>query len=77
MNEFTWLVIISCCVISGIAIYHGIKVFIQIKRELESEICSICGKPFTDNEWLNRHDDEDGEDCHERCCPICYPKKGG
>lgn len=36
-------------------------------------VCSVCGKPFTDDEWDNRHTDpRDGlSDCHEGCCPLC------
>lgn len=33
--------------------------------------CDICNKPFTEDEWDNRHSTEDGHDCHERCCPVC------
>ena len=33
--------------------------------------CSVCHEFFTEDEWDDRHSDEDGEDCHERCCPVC------
>lgn len=33
--------------------------------------CSVCHEPFDGEEWDKRHSDEDGEDCHERCCPVC------
>lgn len=37
--------------------------------------CSVCGEPFTPAEWEDRHSDDDGEDCHERCCPICADER--
>jgi hypothetical protein len=33
--------------------------------------CSVCHEVFTAPEWEERHEDEDGLDCHEECCPIC------
>jgi hypothetical protein len=33
--------------------------------------CSVCHGKFTPAEWDERHEDEDGLDCHEECCPIC------
>lgn len=39
----------------------------------EYTTCSVCGKTFTDKEWEERHSDEEGEDCHAECCPICHP----
>jgi hypothetical protein len=42
---------------------------------MDDTICEICGKPFTEQEWEDRHTDPaTGEDCHERCCPMCKPK---
>lgn len=51
----------------------------------EGYICEICGKPFTEQEWEDRHslheegcDNKDMSgfcDCdlvaHEDCCPCC------
>jgi hypothetical protein len=38
----------------------------------EGETCSICGGPFTEQEWADRHTaPEDGmSDCHAQCCPL-------
>lgn len=33
--------------------------------------CSMCSRPFSAQEWDNRHTLLDGEDCHEDCCPQC------
>jgi hypothetical protein len=39
-------------------------------------ICSICSKPFSEEEWLDRHTDpRNGEDCHAKCCPMCKYEK--
>jgi hypothetical protein len=38
----------------------------------EDAICNVCGKPFSPEEWEARHSDEDGEDVHEACCPVCH-----
>lgn len=47
-----------------------------MRDEYEYSNCVICGKPFTDDEWEERHTDPaTGEDCHERCCPKCNPKR--
>jgi len=34
-------------------------------------VCTICGEPFTQEEWTWRHTAADGEDCHDRCCDLC------
>jgi hypothetical protein len=39
--------------------------------QLRYTTCSVCGKLFTADEWEERHEDDDGEDCHEQCCPGC------
>ena len=41
--------------------------------ETEHGVCSVCGEPFTDDEWDARHSDEHGGDCHDLCCPACNP----
>lgn len=35
------------------------------------ETCSVCNKPFTDDEWSDRHTDprDRVSDCHDYCCP--------
>jgi hypothetical protein len=33
--------------------------------------CSICGKTFSYPEWLDRHTDSHGKDCHDECCDVC------
>ena len=38
---------------------------------MEYMTCEVCGEPFTEEEWLERHSTPDGEDCHELCCPEC------
>lgn len=35
-------------------------------------LCSVCSEQILDNE--EPHIDLYGEDCHERCCPVCHPK---
>jgi len=43
------------------------------RNEIQSYVrCSVCHETFTDDEWDDRHSDEDGLDCHERCCPYCH-----
>lgn len=34
-------------------------------------VCNVCGRPFTDEEWTDRHDGPDGEDIHAECCAQC------
>lgn len=36
--------------------------------------CSQCNEPFSIEEWDDRHTDDDGGDCHARCCPLCARK---
>jgi hypothetical protein len=37
----------------------------------ERVACTICDKPFTEEQWDDRHDDLDGNDVHAECCPVC------
>ena len=39
------------------------------------ETCAVCGKPFTDQEWLDRHtpDNDPLAEVHAACCPDCTP----
>lgn len=37
----------------------------------EYELCAVCFLPFTDEEWEERHTDDDGNDVHARCCAEC------
>lgn len=33
--------------------------------------CRVCGEPFTDDDWEDRHDHpDDGEPVHPGCCPL-------
>lgn len=34
-------------------------------------LCAVCDRPFTPEEWDNRHSDSDGEDIHAACCGVC------
>ena len=45
-------------------------------KYIPDETCSVCGKPFTEAAWNNRHTDpRDGmSDCHAGCCPKCKYK---
>lgn len=50
------------------------KIYPNYNRAIDQHLdylCSVCHEPFTIREWAFRHSDEDGADCHERCCPIC------
>lgn len=39
---------------------------------IDGALCSVCGEPFADeDEWDDRHTDDDGGDCHADCCPAC------
>lgn len=38
---------------------------------MQMPICSICENSFTTDEWLDRHTDSAGNDCHEDCCDVC------
>jgi len=42
-----------------------------------TNICSVCGKTFTESEWDNRHTDPSDNlgDCHEYCCSKCNIEK--
>lgn len=43
---------------------------------LVDDTCCVCGKPFTDEEWSERHSHPvGGLDCHDTCCPMCKPKR--
>ena len=35
--------------------------------------CAVCGEPFTEHEWNNRHwlKSDPGGEYHERCCTGC------
>jgi hypothetical protein len=33
--------------------------------------CAECGGFFSQEEWDNRHSNEDGEDVHSYCCVTC------
>lgn len=35
--------------------------------------CSICDKWFTEDEWPQRHSDNEGEDIHAHCCKRSGP----
>lgn len=35
--------------------------------------CIICGKWFRGEPHT---DPATGEDCHEKCCPVCHPMRG-
>jgi hypothetical protein len=37
--------------------------------------CNGCSQPFTKTEWEERHWFE-GEEYHERCCPLCNGEIG-
>ena len=41
----------------------------SVKRE--DNDCSMCGEPFTKEEWDERHSDSSGGDCHAECCDVC------
>jgi len=36
-------------------------------------LCWVCDKPFTEDEWEDRHtpDDNPLADCHAACCGFC------
>ena len=38
------------------------------------ESCSVCGRPFTERAWENRHTDprDNLGECHASCCPRCH-----
>lgn len=42
---------------------------------IDAEVCEICGKPFTSEEWYNHHFEHDGLVYHESCCPICQEEE--
>ena len=37
----------------------------------DNATCDACGKPFTKQEWDERHWGPYGEEWHEACCPVC------
>lgn len=46
---------------------------LQLDESLPDERgnCWECDRPFSDDEWDNRHSDPEGMDVHEECCVIC------
>ena len=38
--------------------------------------CDICGVPFTEDEFYDRHWEGDDCECHADCCPTCNNEKG-
>ena len=41
---------------------------------MNEEICEVCEKEFTSEEWEKRHyiyEDDDSRPVHEDCCPAC------
>jgi hypothetical protein len=44
----------------------------SVRNDWDTAVCNVCGKGFTEEEWDLRHSDEDGEDVHEACCPVCH-----
>jgi len=40
-------------------------------------ICAVCGEPIEGDDVENRHTmPNDGEDCHQKCCPVCNLVEG-
>jgi hypothetical protein len=37
--------------------------------------CVICQQEFTENEWLERHTNHWGDECHAACCQDCPRRK--
>jgi NAD-dependent SIR2 family protein deacetylase len=50
--------------------------FIQRRGQPGYGECSACGHQFTEQEYLDRHTDDENDYCPE-CCPGCYPECNG
>lgn len=46
----------------------------RFPNAVDEETCYECGEPFTDDEWEDRHQDDE-HDYHARCCPNCLLHK--
>lgn len=42
---------------------------------MNNERCVVCGDPFTDEEWEDRHSPSRNptSEAHDYCCPDCNP----
>ena len=43
----------------------------------QTERCSVCGKGFTEESWNDRHTDDEGGDCHPKCCTFSPECRAG
>lgn len=48
------------------------------KYPVDNQLCDACHKPFTIMEWVDRHEEDMGDDLmpdikvyHDNCCPSC------
>lgn len=35
---------------------------------MKAKFCEVCGRQFSEAEWRDAHEDEDGDPVHETCC---------
>lgn len=50
----------------------------MMKYPVDSQVCDACHKPFTLMEWVDRHEEDMGNELspdikvyHDNCCPSC------
>lgn len=39
-------------------------------------ICDVCRFPIEGDDIDFRHSLDNGEDCHDHCCPVCNDHEG-